>query len=34
MRIVIPTNNKKGLNAQIAEHFGRASNFLIYDTET
>jgi len=34
MKIVIPTNNKEGLNAQIAEHFGRASNFLIYDTET
>ncbi|KPJ57035.1 hypothetical protein AMJ49_02655 [Parcubacteria bacterium DG_74_2] len=34
MRIVIPTNNKKGLEDTVAEHFGRASNFLIYDTET
>ncbi len=34
MRIAIPTNNKKGLEDTVAEHFGRAKNFLIYDTET
>ena len=27
MKIVIPTNNKKGLNAQIAEHFGRCLTY-------
>ena len=34
MKIAIPTNNKKGLEDTVALHFGRASNFLIYDTET
>jgi len=34
MKIAIPTNNKKGLEDTVAEHFGRAKNFLIYDTET
>lgn len=34
MKIVIPTNSKDGLNAEIAEHFGRAKIFLIYDSET
>ena len=34
MKIAIPTNDKKGLEDTVAEHFGRAKNFLIYDTET
>jgi len=34
MKIAVPTDNKKGLEDTVAEHFGRASNFLIYDTET
>jgi len=27
MRIVIPTNNKQGLTAQVAEHFGRCESY-------
>jgi predicted Fe-Mo cluster-binding NifX family protein len=27
MKIVIPTNNKKGLNNKIAEHFGRCKTY-------
>lgn len=34
MKIAIPTDGKKGLEDTIAEHFGRAGNFLVYDTET
>jgi predicted Fe-Mo cluster-binding NifX family protein len=34
MKIVIPTNGKRGLEDTVAEHFGRAKNFLIYNTET
>ena len=34
MRIVIPINEKGSLNDKVALHFGRANNFLIYDTET
>jgi predicted Fe-Mo cluster-binding NifX family protein len=34
MKIAIPTDDKKGLQNTVAEHFGRAKNFLIYDTET
>jgi predicted Fe-Mo cluster-binding NifX family protein len=34
MKIAIPMDNKKGLEDTVAEHFGRASNFLIYDTKT
>jgi len=34
MKIAIPTDSKKGIDDKVAEHFGRASNFLIYDTET
>jgi len=34
MKIVIPINEKCSLNDKIALHFGRANNFLIYDTET
>jgi len=33
MKIAIPTDNKNGLNDKVAEHFGRAKNFLVYDTE-
>ena len=31
MKIVIPTNNKKGLNDQIAEHFGRCLTYTFLD---
>ena len=31
MKIVIPTNNKKGLGAQIAEHFGRCLTYTFLD---
>ncbi len=34
MKIAIPTDSKKGIDDKVAEHFGRASNFLIYDTGT
>ena len=34
MKIVIPINEKGSLNDKVALHFGRANNFLIYDTET
>jgi predicted Fe-Mo cluster-binding NifX family protein len=34
MKIAIPVNEKGSLDDKIALHFGRASNFLIYDTET
>ncbi len=34
MKIAVPTNDKERLNDEIAEHFGQAKNFLIYDTET
>ena len=34
MKIAIPINEKGSLNDKIALHFGRANNFLIYDTET
>ncbi|NLM06013.1 MAG: dinitrogenase iron-molybdenum cofactor biosynthesis protein [Tissierellia bacterium] len=33
MKIAIPVD-KKDLNEKLAEHFGRATYFLIYDTET
>jgi len=33
MRIAFPTNGKS-LKAEIWFHFGRAENYLIYDTET
>ncbi len=29
MKIVIPTNNKKGLNDKIAEHFGRCKTYTL-----
>jgi len=31
MKIVIPTNNKKGLNDTIAEHFGRCNTYTFLD---
>jgi len=34
MKIAIPTDGKKRPEDTVAEHFGRAKNFLIYDTET
>jgi len=34
MKIAIPTDDKRGLQDMVAEHFGRAKNFLVYDTET
>ena len=34
MKIAIPTDDKEGLEDTVAEHFGRARNFLIYDTKT
>lgn len=34
MRIAVPTDEKGSLEDEIALHFGRASNFLIYNTET
>jgi predicted Fe-Mo cluster-binding NifX family protein len=34
MRIAIPTDDKKKLEDTVSEHFGKASKFLIYDTET
>jgi len=33
MKIVIPTNNKKGLEATIAEHFGRCKTYTFLDDE-
>ena len=33
MKIAVPINAKRGLESEVAEHFGRADNFLIYDTE-
>ena len=34
MKIAIPAEGKKGLEDRVVEHFGRARNFLVYDTET
>lgn len=31
MKIVVPTNNKEGLGAQIAEHFGRCLTYTFLD---
>ena len=33
MKIAIPTNGDKGLEDEVAHHFGRALNFVIYDIE-
>jgi predicted Fe-Mo cluster-binding NifX family protein len=31
MKIVIPTENKKGLNDKVAEHFGRCNTYTFLD---
>ena len=31
MRIVIPTNDKKGLDSAVAEHFGRCRTYIFLD---
>ncbi|MEA2113329.1 MAG: NifB/NifX family molybdenum-iron cluster-binding protein [Patescibacteria group bacterium] len=31
MKIVIPTNDKKGLNGTVAEHFGRCETYTFLD---
>ena len=31
MKIAIPTDNKKGLNDRVAEHFGRCSTYTFLD---
>jgi predicted Fe-Mo cluster-binding NifX family protein len=31
MKIVIPTENKKGLDAEVAEHFGRCKTYTFLD---
>jgi predicted Fe-Mo cluster-binding NifX family protein len=33
MKIAIPTDGEKGLEDDVTHHFGRALNFVIYDTE-
>jgi predicted Fe-Mo cluster-binding NifX family protein len=33
MKIVIPTDNKKGLNDAVAEHFGRCKTYTFLDEE-
>lgn len=32
-RVVVPTVDKSGLNAQLAEHFGRAPFFAVVDLD-
>lgn len=34
MKITFPTNDDKGLESQLADHFGRAPTFTIIDSET
>lgn len=34
MKITFPTNDLKGLESQLADHFGRAPTFTIIDSET
>jgi len=34
VRIVIPVLDKKGLDAQLSEHFGRAPYFAVVDVDT
>lgn len=34
MKITFPTNDDKGLEGQLADHFGRAPTFTIIDSET
>ena len=31
MKIIIPTDNKKGLQAMVAEHFGRCQTYTLLD---
>ncbi|MDP3027643.1 MAG: NifB/NifX family molybdenum-iron cluster-binding protein [Nanoarchaeota archaeon] len=31
MKIVIPTNDKKGLNSKLADHFGRCNTYTFLD---
>jgi len=31
MKIVIPTDNKKGLDGKVAEHFGRCQTYIFID---
>lgn len=33
MNIVVPTNDKKGLDANIAEHFGRCNTYTFINSE-
>ena len=33
MRICIPTQDAKGLDSKVCEHFGSAPHFIIYETE-
>ncbi|MEA3272619.1 MAG: NifB/NifX family molybdenum-iron cluster-binding protein [Patescibacteria group bacterium] len=33
MKIVVPTNNKKGLDDEIAEHFGRCQTYTFLDEQ-
>ncbi|MDD4990481.1 MAG: NifB/NifX family molybdenum-iron cluster-binding protein [Candidatus Pacebacteria bacterium] len=33
MKIVIPTNNKEGLNDKVAEHFGRCLTYTFLDEQ-
>ena len=34
MRIAVPLEENRGVDSRVAEHFGRARFFLIYDTES
>jgi len=34
MKLTFPTNDDKGLDSQLADHFGRAPTFTIIDSET
>lgn len=34
MKISIPSNSKGGLEDQVGQHFGKALNYTMYDTET
>jgi predicted Fe-Mo cluster-binding NifX family protein len=34
MRIAIPIKEDKGMDSEVAEHFGRAGFFAIYDSKT
>lgn len=34
MRICIPTQDSRGLDSKVCEHFGSAPHFVIYETES